>query len=143
MLSNSDNVCLEGKIDKVLPYFDNSKVGLLIHDPIIVNENLEPIMDSYFEWRHSKPGLFRNIMRNGYGGSMMAFRSSLLKYILPFPKNMPFFFDEWIGTMRARHSNCIFISDKLSLWRRYGGIVSSTGILGNNIGKKAKKKTFI
>lgn len=139
VLSDSDNIWLEGKIDKVLPYFEKPNVGMVMHDAKIVNENLEPILDSYYAWRKSKPGLLRNIIKNGYGGSMIAFKSSLLKYILPFPKNLPFFFDEWIGMMCARHSKCIFIDEKLSLWRRHEGTVSSVGKVGNN-NKKTKNK---
>lgn len=140
VISDSDNVWLEGKIDKVVPYFDNPKVGLVMHDSIITNEQLEPIMDSYFKWRHSKPGLFRNIYRNGYGGSMMAFRASLLKYIYPLPDNLPFFFDEWIGMMCARHSKCIFIPDKLTYWRRHDNTVSSLNLVNKNDNKQQKKK---
>lgn len=139
VISDSDNVWYSGKINKVLPYFDDKKVNMVMHDAIITNELLEPIRDSYFSWRKSKPGLLRNIIKNGYGGSMMAFRTTCLKYILPFPKRMPFFFDEWIGMMCEKHGKCIFIDDKLSAWRRHDNVVSSLSVNEKNVDIKKEK----
>lgn len=143
VISDSDNVWLPGKIDKIIPFFDNRKVNMVMHDAIITNERLEPIMDSYFAWRKSKPGLLRNIIKNGYGGSMMAFRSSCLEHILPFPKKMPFFFDEWVGMMCEKYGKCIFINEKLSYWRRHNNVVSSLNTLSNQQSSSDDRKRGI
>lgn len=142
IISDSDNVWLKGKITHVLPYFRNNKVGLVMHDAIITNDKLEPIVDSYFGWRHSKPGLLRNIIKNGYGGSMIAFKSSLMRHILPFPKKMPFFFDEWIGMVCSKYSKCIFINEKLSMWRRHDSTVSSINQVPHSNQDKTDIKHF-
>lgn len=132
VISDSDNVWLDNKISKVLPYFDDKKVNMVMHDAIITDKDLCPILDSYYMWRHSKPGLIRNIIKSGYGGSMMTFRASLLTRLLPFPKHMPFFFDEWIGMIAEKYGKCVFISDKLSYWRRHEEVTSSIGAVGSN-----------
>ena len=128
VIADSDNVWYEGKISKVLPYFSNPKVTMVMHDAIIVDSNLNVIMDSYFSWRKSKPGLIRNILKNGYGGSMMAFRKTMVRYILNSPKKMPCFYDEWIGMMCEKHGKCIFIDNKLSCWRRHDDVASSLDV---------------
>ena len=128
VIADSDNVWLSGKINKTIKYFDNPKVSLVMHDAVIVDENLNTIMPSYYEWRKTKPGLFRNILRNGYGGSMMAFPSWMKRYILKSPKHIKVYFDEWIGMMCSKHGKVIFIQDKLSLWRRHSEAASSQGL---------------
>lgn len=140
-LSDDDNVWFEGKVDKVKRAFEtNPKVGFIMHDCEVCDANLNPIGPTYFELRKAKPGLWRNIMKVSYGGSLIAFRKELLKYVLPFPKKMPVFYDEWIGTMASKHFKVVFIPDILSKWRRHGGS-QSTGYLSSDGNVVAKKKT--
>ena len=140
-LSDDDNVWLKDKVDKVKAIFEsNPEIGFVMHDCEVCDANLVPLGPTYFELRKAKPGLWRNIMRVSYGGSLIAFRKELLKYILPFPKKMPVFYDEWIGTMASKHSKVVFIPDILSKWRRHSGS-QSTGYLSSK-GTAVTKKRF-
>ena len=125
-LSDDDNVWYKDKAKTIINVFEhNPSVGLVMHDCEVCDANLNPLGPTYYELRNAKPGLWRNIMKVSYGGSLIAFRKGLQKYILPFPKTMPVFYDEWIGTMASKHSKVIFIPDVLSKWRRHGGSQSS------------------
>jgi glycosyltransferase involved in cell wall biosynthesis len=134
--SDDDNVWLPGKVDDVLACFQSHpKASLVMHDAAIVSSDLTLILPSFFKWRHSKPGILHNVIRSSYGGSMMAFRSSLKRFILPFPENMPFFFDCWLGFMSDKHGHSVFLPKVLSDWRRHEGTAS-----GNPSGPKGKKE---
>lgn len=138
-LSDDDNVWMENKIDTVLKVFSDGKKCLMVqHDCKIVDQDLNLIEESFFDYYHSKPGLFRNWIKSSYGGSLIAFRKELLKYIIPLPKHMPTYYDDWFGLMAAKHGKVIFINDKLSLWRRHSGS-NSTGFVSNNSVKKQNK----
>jgi len=141
-LSDDDNVWMNGKVAKVLKAFeDHPEVWFIQHDCLVGDSSLKVISDSYYRDRKAKPGLFRNIMKTSYGGSLIAFRKELTKRILPFPKKMPFFYDEWIGLEATKHGKVLFIADKLSIWRRHEGS-ASTGYIspdGQVVAKKKKK----
>lgn len=54
----------------------------------------------------------------------MAFKSSLLPYVLPIPDEIEMH-DQWIGMINdLLHGNSIFIPDKLLLYRRHDANVS-------------------
>jgi len=123
--SDDDNVWKAGKVDTILRYFGiNPNVTLVMHDATITDSALHEVSPSFYKWRHSKPGVWHNVIRTSYGGSMMAFRSSFRPILLPFPKDMPFFFDCWLGFMSDKHGRSLFAKDNLSFWRRHDGSAS-------------------
>lgn len=141
--SDDDNVWKPGKVETVLAVFKaNPKVALVMHDATITDSDLKPVAPSFFAWRKSKPGVFHNIVRTSYGGSMMAFRSSFKPFVLPFPPEMPFFFDCWLGFMSDKHGKSLFIKDNLSFWRRHEGTASG-GFNGASKGKKGRIRSRI
>ena len=143
VLSDDDNVWMPNKLEAIKKIFNtNSRVSFVMHDCRIVNENLELIEESFLKYNKAKPGLLRNFIKSRYGGSLISFRKELLKYILPFPKNMGFFYDDWIGMMAEKHGKVIFIPEKLSLWRRYSG-ASSTQFIETDGQVVRKKKKHI
>ncbi|MBQ7249899.1 MAG: glycosyltransferase [Bacilli bacterium] len=139
--SDDDNVWDHNKIKTVLEAFSaHPEIGLVMHDAAIVNQDLKEIAPSFQAWRKSKPGLLHNIIRLGYGGSLLAFRRELLEYVLPFPDDMPFFADAWIGFMADKHSKSLFIPDKLSVWRRHGSNASGDNGLSQTKPVQAKNQ---
>jgi hypothetical protein len=68
----------------------------------------------------------------------MAFKKDMLRFILPFPRHMPVYYDEWIGLMALKHGKVVFLKESLLLWRRYGG--SASGGFLTSDGKTVKKK---
>lgn len=141
VICDSDNVWLNGKLDNILPLFEDKKISMVMHDAFIVDEHLNITGDSYFAWRKSKPGLFRNIIKNGYGGSMIAFRSTMKKYILHSPKKLGMFYDEWIGMMCSKHGKVKFVNEKYLYWRRHSNATSSAStIQASGVDKSKQKK---
>jgi GT2 family glycosyltransferase len=72
-------------------------------------------------------GFLINLLRNPYQGSTMAFRSSLLPNILPFPAGKIFFHDAWIGLQNEmRGGNVVFLEEPLLLYRRHSANLSGS-----------------
>ncbi len=145
--SDDDNVWNPEKINVVLQAFkEHPKAILVMHDATIVDEQLNKLAPSFQKWRKAKPGVFHNIIRLGYGGSLLAFRRDLLAYLLPFPADMPFFADAWVGFMADKHFKSCFIPDVLSCWRRHGSNASGDNGLsssGQLTHKTSKAKRLI
>lgn len=103
---------------------------LVVCDCLVVNENLDPIHESFFELNKSKSGILKNLIKNSYMGCCMAFNRTIIKKILPFPRGIPMH-DLWIGLQAEKHFNVKFISDKLVTHRRHGQNASSTSSISN------------
>ena len=141
-LSNADDVWLAGKINSSISKFTNKKVKCVCHDLSITDLDLNIIEKSFNTLRDSKPGLIHNLLRNGFCGPAMCFRRDMLKYILPFPKKMPFWFDEWIGLVCEKHGKTVFYNDVYVFWRRHDGCVSFSSLIKKDFGSaKNNKKT--
>jgi hypothetical protein len=107
-LSDQDDLWLEYKVEKMM-------MALKDHDVVVSNAymgdgSLNVIMDSYFEWRNSKAGIIKNLIRNSYLGCCMAFKRKVLDKAMPFPKNIPMH-DMWIGMIAEVYYKPIFIQD--------------------------------
>ena len=131
-LSDDDNVWMPNKVAEVLKaYEDNPDVWFVMHDCEIADEHLQEIKASFFKDRKAKPGLLRNILRCSYGGSLISFKKDLCHYILPFPRKMPVFYDEWIGLQASKRGHVLFLPKVLSIWRRHTGS-ASTGYIDSS-----------
>lgn len=124
-LSDQDDVWLEGKVKAVMLEFENG-ADVVMHDADIVDGNLIPTGDTVFGVNRAGMGIVKNIIKNSYQGSCMAFRASLKPYILPFPDNIPMH-DQWIGLMGEKHGKVSLIKKSYLLYRRHGGNASGNG----------------
>lgn len=139
-LSDDDNVWLPSKVSKVMSIFSgDSRISMVMHNCYIADEKLDIMCNSFFQNRQAKPGIIRNIIKTSYGGSLIAFKSEMLKHLLPFPKKMPYFYDEWIGMMCTKYGKVSFLEEQLSYWRRHSNS-QSTQFLPKP--KKGKMKRF-
>jgi len=142
VLSDDDNVWEANKLDVIRKEFESNKnVTLCMHDCKIVDEKLNLIENSFIKYNDFKPGLIHNFIKSRYGGSLIAFKKELVKYILPFPKHMPFFYDDFIGMMATKHGQVKVINEPLSLWRRYSGASSTQFVSSDGSIVKSKKKS--
>ena len=142
-LSDDDNVWLPNKVKMVIQTFEkHPEVWLVMHDCQICDQDLKEIKPSFFQDRNAKPGLFHNIMKCSYGGSLIAFRKELVKRILPFPRKMPVYYDEWIGLEASKHGRVLFLPLVLSQWRRHAG-TASTGFVSADGKVTAHKKKSV
>jgi hypothetical protein len=100
---------------------------LVLSDAYVVDENLQPLYNSFFDLNHSRKGLLKNFYKNSYLGCCMAFNRNILKKSLPFPRDINMH-DWWIGMIAELHGS-VYLSDEcLILYRRHG----ETLTLNNN-----------
>lgn len=124
-LSDQDDVWVKNKVDRVIKEFSDPKVNAVVHDAVVVDENLNEIFPSFFNMRRCRSGILKNIFKNSYIGSCMAFRRSLKDVVLPFPADIPMH-DQWIGILAEKNGEVRFIEDKLIFYRRHENNVSSS-----------------
>lgn len=117
-LSDQDDIWIEGKVEKIVNYFENNQVDVIQHDCNIVNSELEEMNPSYFEFRKCKNGILKNIIKGSYLGCCMAFKKELKEYILPIPNDIDMH-DQWIGLIGEIKGNFMFVNEKLIKYRRH------------------------
>jgi len=132
-LSDQDDVWKDNKIEEVIRYFHEG-YNLVMTDCIVVDQSLNPIINSYFLENNSGAGFLKNLIKNSFIGCCMAFESKLKDYILPFPENIPMH-DVWIGLMATLKGKVKFLDKPLILYRRHGSNFSPTS-------KKSKFNTY-
>lgn len=141
-LSDQDDVWMENKVEQMLLAFDTTKAHLVIHDARVVNEDLsKTMMESFFAYRGSKPGVWENLLKNRYMGCCMAFKRELVDLLLPIPRDIPMH-DQWIGLVSDYiFGKSCFLSENLLLYRRHENAVSDFG--HNSVGVMIKNRWVI
>lgn len=122
-LSDQDDLWLPNKVAVMLAHLQ--EVDLVVCDCTVVDGQLNLLHPSFFDLRHSGPGLARNLFRNSYLGCCIAFRRRLLMHALPFPTNLPMH-DWWLGLVAETFGSVAFINQPLIMYRRHGGNASPT-----------------
>ncbi|GAB2520337.1 glycosyltransferase family 2 protein [Spirosoma aerophilum] len=123
-LSDQDDIWASNKIEimtQKLEFYD-----LVLSDCEVVDESINVIIPSFFDFRHSRSGIFRNLYKNSYIGCCMAFRREVLKYALPFPASIHMH-DWWIGLLVEARGNVCFVHQPLMKYVRHGNNASPTG----------------
>ena len=139
-LSDQDDIWESDKVKKVLNCFKKQECTLVVHDAIVIDENLTVIMPSFFNYRKSGKGSIKNIWKNTYIGCCMAFDSQIKEKVLPIPNNIEMH-DQWIGIMNEIYCKSFFLNDKLIKYRRHSDNVSSMKHYG--IGKMVKNRIIL
>lgn len=121
-LSDQDDVWLDGKVAAVMNEFENG-ADVVMHDAFITDAQLNPTGERAFVLNSARVGTIKNIIKNSYQGSCMAFRKEMKKFILPFPNSIPMH-DQWIGLMGERHGKVHLINHPYILYRRHSENVS-------------------
>ncbi len=124
-LSDQDDVWLEGKVKAVMAEF-NKGADVVMHDAIITDADLNPTGERSFAVNSAGTGIFKNILKNSYQGSCMAFRSDMKKYILPFPDSIPMH-DQWIGLVGEKYGKVHLINHPYIFYRRHSENASGGG----------------
>ena len=123
-LADQDDIWFDNKVEIVLKEFEKNKYGCIVHDCVTFDSNTGIIaMDSFYKFRNSKKGIFKNILKNSYIGCCMAFNNDLKRKILPIPNNIEMH-DQWIGLIAEKYDKSCFINDKLLKYRRHNNNVS-------------------
>lgn len=126
-LSDQDDIWMEHKVEKVLEAFEQQHAMVVIHDArVFGGENPEQIVtESFFRYRRSGSGVWKNMLKNSYIGCCMAFRRELKGIILPIPEKIEMH-DQWIGILGDYTAGkSFFLQEPLLLYRRHGDNNSS------------------
>lgn len=115
-MCDQDDLWAEDKVRKMVELLN--KYYLVISDAIIIDDNENVLCNSYYEWKKSGKGFWKNLYKNSYIGCAIAFRKELLNYALPFPKNIAMH-DIWIGLIAEIFFNVFFTDEKLLKYRRH------------------------
>ncbi len=125
-LSDQDDIWHLEKVATFMELFKQSpEITLVLSDARIVDEKGDVVCSSYFQRRgRFKQGIIANLIKNKYLGCVIAFRSSLLNKLLPFPPDTPQH-DMWIGLVCATYGKAAFVSVPLVDYRRHQNNSSS------------------
>lgn len=115
-LADQDDVWFPNKVEKLLLCLTD--YDCVVSDATVVNSDMTVIHESFMEINHSRKGFVNNLIKNGFLGCCMAFSSSLLKIVLPFPKNIPMH-DSWIGLNATLKGKVLFLDEPLIYYRRH------------------------
>lgn len=124
-LCDQDDVWLDGKVDAVMKAFENG-AAVVMHDAYITDGELNKTGQTAFEINGTSTGILKNIIKNTYQGSCMAFSAKMKKYILPFPEKIPMH-DQWIGILGEKHADVQLIDKPYILYRRHESTVTGSG----------------
>jgi glycosyltransferase involved in cell wall biosynthesis len=140
-LCDGDDIWAPDKVEKVLRAFaENPRVEVVCTGLRLIDENGLPFNNSdYMKNREFTASLLPNLIRNRFQGSSMAFRSSLLSWILPFPKPRMFLHDAWIGICNTMTGgDTVYLSEPLLYYRRHSSNVSQPMGLKEQIVKRVQ-----
>ena len=121
--SDQDDIWDENKVEKCLVALNDA--DLVVHNSKVVFEDGSYPEGDFFQLRHSGSGYWKNLFKNSFVGSCMAFKKEVKDYVLPFPKHI-LWHDMWIGLMVEKHGHTKFINDQLLYYRRHGDNASAT-----------------
>ena len=91
----------------------------------VADASLHIIHDSYFKLNGLRTGILRNLIRNSFLGSCMAFRRELLDKALPCPRHsVPH--DIWLGLLASYYGKVSYLPVPLMIYRRHEATVSAS-----------------
>lgn len=125
-LSDQDDIWKDNKVEIILQKFKKDrKISLVVHDAEVFDSDTNRILyDSFFKYRNSGSGIIKNIYKNTYIGCCMAFKSKIVKDILPIPNNIEMH-DQWIGIINdIKFKKAYFLDEKLIKYRRHNNNTS-------------------
>lgn len=130
-LSDQDDIWCEGKIDKMI--FCLETHALVTSDAQFVDENLSELDMTFFQFRGGRSGFLTNLIKSQYLGACLAFRSDILKKLLPFPSNSELCpHDLWISLVAEFYYKVKVINEPLIKYRRHQSNVSTGGLRSTN-----------
>lgn len=127
-ISDQDDIWNPTKVEICLEALQS--VDLVVSDCQLINSQNEIISLSYFELRKVKKSSWGNLVKFGYLGCCLAFRSELLKKALPFPSNRQMCtHDNWLFLVGAFLYRYKVLDERLINYRRHDANVSTGGLL--------------
>jgi glycosyltransferase involved in cell wall biosynthesis len=124
-LSDQDDIWKPEKVETVKSYYvKHPEIQMIMSDITVVDSDIRPTIESFYEFRGSRSGVIKNIIKNSYIGCAMSFRNELKPKILPIPRNVPMH-DMWIGLVADMNKSALLIPEKLIYYRRHEDTVTT------------------
>jgi GT2 family glycosyltransferase len=123
-LCNNGDLWAPSRVEKVLQVFDTQpEVDIVSTGLSLMDERGNSLTNrGLMKHRHSTSSFTANLLHDQFPGSAIAFRSSLLSEILPFPKGLRSLHGVWIGTRSAlAGKKTAFIDEVLLFCRPHAG----------------------
>ncbi len=121
-LSDQDDIWLPGRVQKVKERLQEN--DLVVCNASIVDQDEKVIHESYFSWKGSGPGFWKNLKKNSFLGCSMALNRKVLNAVLPFPRYV-IMHDVWIGLVAESIGKVLFLDEKLIMYRRHADNVTA------------------
>jgi len=131
-LSDQDDVWMDHKYSTLLLQLKN--YDLVISDSQIVDEQLNILHPSFFNYFKSGKGIVKNMIKSSYYGSCMAFSRKVLVSSLPFPDTKEIGHDLWIGLVAELKYSVLFYKEPLVKYRRHNNAFTP-----ETVGKSKRK----
>jgi len=132
-LSDQDDIWVKSKYQDMMQLL--TEYDLVISDSMIVDEQLQVLHPSFFDYFKSGKGVLKNMIKSSYYGSCMAFKKRVLTAALPFPDTKEIGHDLWIGLVAELTGTVYFYKKPLLLYRRHQSAFTPV-----NVGKSKRTK---
>ncbi len=119
-LSDQDDIWHVDKVEAVLACFEETGAALVIHDAQMTDNERHVLSPSFFAFRGSRAGFFKNLWKNSYIGCCMAFKKDVLTAAMPFDDRIPMH-DQWLGLLAEKRHSVVFLQKVLLDYRRHEG----------------------
>lgn len=129
-LCDQDDIWLQGKVQMMKEALNHA--DLAVHDCIVVNEHLEPIILSYFKFIGVHQGALLNTIKATYPGCCMAIHRKVAEAAFPFPKTKVGH-DLWLGIVADLKFKTLLVHQPLLLYRKHKNSMTTSG-LGSHYG---------
>ncbi len=123
-LSDQDDIWFENKVEVLMHEFETNHPLLILHNCEYTDSLLKPSGVKLFADRNAKCGYWKNLVKNCYQGSCMAFHRDLVPVILPIPRDI-LMHDQWIGLLAERVGKVSLIEESLMYYRRHDEVTST------------------
>lgn len=140
--SDQDNIWLSDKINVCLQHIQEA--DCILHDCMITDSDLNVTSESLQALTGKSKSILHNFARNCFTGCCMCISRALLSKIPPIPDTACFYYDQWIGIWSIIIGKVSIIPDRLILFRRHDGTISSCASKSNfSLLKKFKYRFYL
>jgi glycosyltransferase involved in cell wall biosynthesis len=145
-LCDQDDVWSPNKVSRVTRIlFEHPEVSLVATNLKIIDENGKTVADRGSDTKRPFDSrLLPNLFSNRFQGSAMAFRSSLIQEVLPFPQGCYLLHDAWIGLRNTQVGRkAYYLDEDLLLYRRHSRNASHRLNVAQKIFKRTRLLTAL
>ena len=122
-LADQDDTWDKNKVSIQLRYFEDKKVGGVVHSCYCIDENGNLIKTVSKKRKERNISIIDILFKNPVQGCCLAFRKELSENFLPFPKYIPMH-DSWIGLNICKNRKLLYINNSLLYYRQHAGTVT-------------------